>query len=251
MRDDLPSVAILTYHRILPEGRERDFYDLPVSVFVGQIQALARRTVAETDGVFELQGRRRVCLTFDDGTADHHEAASLLAAHGLRGTFFVITGRLGRDGYLSPADVQEMARQGHRIGSHAVSHRRLTKLPIEEVTQEMLGSKRALESLSERRVDWFAPPGGYYSNMTLRAAEAAGYTVVRTMDWGYTTMPLHGRVPCLPVLPRYDLDTFRRLLDGEAPMWLYRLKTWTKRGLGDSLYVWLRNHAAAARKRRP
>lgn len=46
---------------------------------------------------------------------------------------------------MSWGQVREMHRAGMEIGSHGVGHRMLAKLPLEQMTEEVVGSKKALE----------------------------------------------------------------------------------------------------------
>jgi peptidoglycan/xylan/chitin deacetylase (PgdA/CDA1 family) len=237
----MPAV-ILTYHQIVPDGAcGRSFYALSRSGFERQVDVIARRTCGLIDGMIDLDGGHRVCLSFDDGTADHRWAADTLRSRGLVGTFFVITGRLGQDGWLSEADVSMMALQGHRIASHSVTHARLPTLGPGQLAFELTVSKEHLERLTGRVVDWLATPGGYCDDHCVEVAATVGYSVIRTMEWGYPSIPLRGRVPCLPVLPHYDLTMFQRLIEGNAPIWLHRTKQHFKRALGEPLYVRLRD----------
>jgi peptidoglycan/xylan/chitin deacetylase (PgdA/CDA1 family) len=235
--------TLLTYHRIVPNGARESFHDVEASPFEWQLHRLIERTTAMEEGFRLLPERGPVCLTFDDGTTDHRHVAELLSSYGLAGTFFVITGRLGTPGHLSEEDVRAMAAQGHRLASHSVTHRHLTSLSSAELARELADSRGQLEPLTQSPVDWFAPPGGVYSEAVIDAALAVGYKVVRTMDWGYAEFPLWGRVPCLPVLSRYDLATFDRLLEGRAPLWIYEVKNLLKRGIGPKMYQRLRNSA--------
>ena len=61
------------------------------------------------------------------------------------------------------------------------------------------------------------------------------------MDWGYAEFPLCGKVPCLPVMSRYDIAMFDRLLEGRAPLWVHSVKNLLKRGVGPGIYTRLRN----------
>src|ERR1700743_1426776 len=69
-------------------------------------------------GVARAQGEpvTVVSLTFDDGDADQAIAARILAAHQLPGTFYIITGAVGSPGYLTLADIRQLAAQGNEIG---------------------------------------------------------------------------------------------------------------------------------------
>ena len=141
-----------------------------------------------------------VCISFDDGRSDHLKAGELLRELGLTGTFFIITDRLGQEGYLTRHHVKQLAEMGHRIGSHSVSHRHLTKLSMMELDNELISSKKYLEDLTHQTIDWLAPPGGVYNRTVLERALELGYSVFRTMEWGYTDWPLQGRTPCFPIL---------------------------------------------------
>ncbi len=237
----MPVGAVLTYHRIVPDGGRQRFHDVEVTAFERQLHHIAERVTASDRGSRTEPRCGPVYLTFDDGTADHRHAADLLLSHGLAGTFFVITGRLGTPGYLSEEDVRWIAAQGHRIGSHSVTHRHLTALSAAELANELLDSCRRLEALAQRTVDWFAPPAGVYSKAVIDTALRVGYKVVRTMDWGYARLPLRGHVPCLPVLARYDIAMLDRLLEGRAPLWIHAAKNVLKRGVGPGLYHRLRD----------
>jgi|GEM_PF-1971448 len=82
--------------------------------------------------------RAAVSLTFDDGTLDQYEvAAPLLGKAGIRATFFIITGPRGSGVWMDGAhpralfswsDALEIAKQGHEIGSHGISHSDLRRL---------------------------------------------------------------------------------------------------------------------------
>src|SRR5437868_2896315 len=73
-----------------------------------------------------------VSLTFDDGLADQYDARPMLEELGLNATFFVNTGRLGRSGYLTTAQLVELQAAGHEIGGHTVNHARLPAVEADE-----------------------------------------------------------------------------------------------------------------------
>src|SRR5437588_4291094 len=64
-----------------------------------------------------------VFLTFDDGGASFHSPiAGMLEDLGWRGHFFITTDRLGQQAFLTAAQVSDLRRRGHVIGSHSCSH---------------------------------------------------------------------------------------------------------------------------------
>ncbi len=244
-----PAVAVLNYHRILPSELCVGFYDVSDITFIQQMQTLADRVVDSKAGYLSLDNGISVVLTFDDGTEDHFSAAEHLSELGLTGTFFIVSGLADAPNRLSSDQIGALARQGHRIGSHAVNHRKLVGLEHATLWTELTESKQVLEQLTSRPVNWFAPPGGFWSDALVSAAASAGYEVVRTMDWGYSRHPVHGLTPVLPVLPTYDLRGFTNLLEGRAPIWKHRVKTVAKKIVGETLYVHARDGLDSIRRR--
>ena len=74
---------------------------------------------------------------------------------------------MGRSGAL--------ADDGVEIGSHTVSHPRLTRLGDDELRAELLMSRERLEDELGRRCPFLAYPYGDEDSRVHRAAKAAGY----------------------------------------------------------------------------
>ncbi len=238
-------VALLTYHRLVAPGARRAPYDVSFADFRRQMEEVSARVRSVTGPLVQMMDGTHVCMTFDDGTADHLDAAEVLAGQGLPGVFFVIVDRLDSKGCLGRADVRQLAQSGHTIGSHTMSHRRTNKLGFEQRREECERSKAELEDLIGAAVEWFAFPGGAYSLDCLVAAKIAGYKVIRTMEWGYTRFPLEGKVRCWPVFGHRDLAAFRRILEGRARTWPYRIKQAVKTVLPEGAYTRVRDQALA------
>jgi peptidoglycan/xylan/chitin deacetylase (PgdA/CDA1 family) len=230
--------VVITYHR-LPDKKlaKAKFHDLPFGRFREQMELVAKR-------VHSNLTTPNVCIAFHDGTKDHLAAGKLLSELGLKGTFFIVTGWLGQKGFLTRDDVKELARLGHRIGSHTVTHPNLTKLNQDELNKELVESKRTLEDITNQSIDWLAPPGGMYNRSVLERADAQGYFVFSTMEWGYADWPLKGRVSCFPVLALSHPDTFQRILDGKASVWPYVAKNYIKKVIGEDIYSNVRNRSS-------
>jgi peptidoglycan/xylan/chitin deacetylase (PgdA/CDA1 family) len=241
-------VAILNYHRITREHSSGSlFHDVTMVRFQSQMSLLARCAI-ETDGpVHRLRNGRSAVLTFDDSFAEHLTVGMLLQEHGLVGTFSVITGFLGKTGHLCVPDLKHLIVLGHRIASHTVTHRPLPSLSNVQLFAELGDSKAVLEDLTGQAVDWLVPPGGLLCPRSLDVATEVGFKVVRTMEWGYTSLPLVGVVPCLPVLPFFSLCRFERLLDGHARIWLFNIKRHLKSTFGDRIFTACRNVFAGYR----
>lgn len=88
--------------------------------------------------------------------------------------------------------VRELARSGLiEIGSHTLTHRRLTMLAPEEARKEIQESKRRIERELGTNVRWFAYPfglrGGDFNDMHRQFAVAAGYDAIFAASGGALT----------------------------------------------------------------
>ncbi len=126
-----------------------------------------------------------VALTFDDGYADFvQHAVPVLRTHGMTGTVYVVTGRLGgRNEWdegpqleLMTADqVRAVAAEGLEVGSHTVRHVRLAGADAATLTAEIAGSRQALQEVLQDEVPGFCYPYGSFDDAAADAVQAAGY----------------------------------------------------------------------------
>lgn len=233
--------AILTYHRIGEGFATRVAYDVSLVQFREHLLEIAGAAEAMRGPIICLRNGLQTVLTFDDGTACHWTASRVLDEFAIKGVFFVIVDRLGREGYLTRAQLEDLVARGHVIGSHSVSHRRLNRLPAEEVALECGESRRVLANITGQDVTWFAFPGGHLNARAARIAREAGYDVVRTMQWGYATEKNSRLAPTLPIMSFHDRRHVRRMIDGDWPLWPYRMKKAAKWLIPERAYVSLRN----------
>ncbi len=130
--------------------------------------------------------RAQVSITFDDGWASQYDAAlPVLNAYGVRATFYITTAYLDHEeypGFMTAEQVRSLARAGHEIGGHTVTHRDLTTLRAGDLLRELSSSKRTLERVTGTRVTSLAYPFGSYNQAVLRTARLTGYTNGRTVE---------------------------------------------------------------------
>jgi len=142
----------------------------------------AKRFEALLDAV---AGRDDVRITFDDGNAsDVAIGLPALAARGLTATFFVVAGRLGREHFLSAAQVRELRDAGMRIGNHGMRHRAWRGLDAAALDEELRVARRMLEDVVGAPVDEAACPFGAYDRRVVGALRRGGYRRVFTSDRG-------------------------------------------------------------------
>jgi peptidoglycan/xylan/chitin deacetylase (PgdA/CDA1 family) len=127
-----------------------------------------------------------VGLTFDDGYRDVlRGAVPVLRRYGFTATFFVLSGLLGganvwdpppRRELVSADDVRWLAAGGHEIGSHGVSHPRLTEVAPQVLRDEVADSRAAFGRLLGVEPRSFCYPYGWVDQRVVRAVVDAGYS---------------------------------------------------------------------------
>ena len=73
---------------------------------------------------------------------------------------------------------------GIQIGSHSISHPRLTDLPAEQAYEEIERSKTILEHVFGQRLSAFCYPYGAHSRDLVLAVSAAGYRCAMSTRFG-------------------------------------------------------------------
>ncbi len=122
-----------------------------------------------------------VVITFDDGAeTDLIAAAPILKEAGYGATFYITTGFLGKRGYLSQAQVRELADLGFDIGCHSRTHPYLSDLRADQLKSEISEPKVELEQMIGRSVAHFSCPGGRWNPLVVEAVKQAGYQSMAT-----------------------------------------------------------------------
>lgn len=126
------------------------------------------------------QGAEKVVVTlgFDDGRASHRNAQRLLDAHGLSGTFYVNSARLGEPQYLTLDEVHGLQDGGHEVGGHTLDHVDLPLVdPVEQRRQ--ITEDRAQLVAWDLRAESFAYPFGRSTRVAREAVTECGYKTGR------------------------------------------------------------------------
>jgi peptidoglycan/xylan/chitin deacetylase (PgdA/CDA1 family) len=105
-----------------------------------------------------------VSLTFDDGWDNQQTAYSMLAAHGMRGTFYVNSSNIGQPGYLSWAQLTTFNAGGSEIGGHTLTHPDLTTLTSTQAQHEICDDRTAILGHGFVVPDFAYPFGAYDAN---------------------------------------------------------------------------------------
>lgn len=129
------------------------------------------------------RGSKQIALTYDDGPNDPHtlKLLEVLARHSVPATFFMI----GRYARQRPDMVQVVARAGHVIGNHTLTHPLLIFESAARTRTELVECRAALTDAVGEHSNLFRPPFGGRRPATLRIARELGLEPIMWNVTGY------------------------------------------------------------------
>lgn len=168
-------------------------------------------------------GATCVVLTFDDGrSTDYFIVYPLLAQAGLRAEFFVNTATVGTKGYVTWAQMREMARSGMSFQSHGHEHVDLSRLNGRTLERQLSESKKRLEDGLGEPVDFPAVPYGLYNKQVIQVAHEQGYRGVCT-SWSWPASPRQPTINRIGLYRHTSRQEFSGLLAGHLAPYLKRI----------------------------
>ncbi|MBT9372241.1 polysaccharide deacetylase family protein [Rhizobium sp. CSW-27] len=104
-----------------------------------------------------------IAFTFDDFPVSAYEtAAPVLEAAGMRGTFYLATGLMGRTENGQPiataAMAADLAARGHEIGGHTHGHINVQRTPRAALLADVAENEREIRRITRTAAQPFAPP---------------------------------------------------------------------------------------------
>jgi peptidoglycan/xylan/chitin deacetylase (PgdA/CDA1 family) len=153
---------------------------------------------------------KTIIITFDDGYRNNFiEAVPILKEFGFPCTIFIVIDGIGKDNFwhdpktetrvpmLSEAEIQQLINSGFEIGAHTLTHKNLSKIPLEQAKKEITESKIKLENKFKYPICAFAYPygGGAFNEQLREYAKQAGYSFAVSIKQGKADM--EGNPYCL------------------------------------------------------
>ncbi len=231
------TLVVLTYHSIKPRQ---------ISVFEKQMDRLVRAGNPVPANISSplTKGVHHIAVTFDDGFFSFvQNVLPVLQQRKIPATLFVPVGYLGKlpgwiknpnhenaqEIVISEDQLKEIPGDQIIIGSHCVTHPKLTSVESEQAKMEVTESKKRLEAILGREVALLSFPYNDYNDQTVEIAKQAGYAKVFS---NVPTYPI-SKVDCF-LLGRIEVSPD----DWNVEYWL-KLK---------GAYQWLPIAVAAKRK---
>lgn len=143
--------------------------------------------------------RKALALTFDDGPSESTgKVLDLLAAHGVKATFFLI----GANAERLPEAARRIAAEGHEIGNHTYSHSPLYLRHRQFIADDIEAAQRVLEDLAGAPPKLFRAPYGARWFGLREAQQRLGLTGVT-----WSTLGLDWKLPAPAVERRLRRGT--------------------------------------------
>ena len=211
--DQIVEAKVLMYHHVgpLPDNADDTRRGLTVSAenFESQLKYLKDNNyiISTLKELYEMISRgedvsRVIVLTFDDGYSDNFDYAwDTMQKYDVKGTFFIISGKIGQNEYMSEQQIKNLSSFGNEIGSHTVNHPSMKNLSPDQARSELSDSKNALEELSGQSIISFCYPAGKYTDETKLIADEVGYKIAVTTQKG---KPFSTNEPF--EIPRYRIN---------------------------------------------
>lgn len=251
------TVRVLTYHRF--GNLSYDPFCVSQEYFTQQMAYLAKHDLAISLEEFEqyLKGelslsKDSVLVTIDDGFQSLYSIAlPILKQFGIPAVAFITPSLIPETGavnalakdqpepYMDWNEIRQLQNNNVTIGSHAWTHRSLGTLGADEIREEAVRSRQALEDELSQPVTSLAYPFGTradFNNTTVKILEQAGYNCAFTSQHGASRKPFSPyELPRVKVEGGEAMWVFRSLLKGGLDAWrLFDQTLWRLQARDDA-----------------
>lgn len=125
--------------------------------------------------------RRALTMSFDDGKTADIRLAQLFTKYGIKGTFHYNSANIGKDTYVTEADIKEIA-VNHEISAHSRTHPFMDRIPLPFAIEEIADDRKSLEAISGQIVRGMSYPYGAWTQPLIAALRAVGMEYSRTIQ---------------------------------------------------------------------
>jgi peptidoglycan/xylan/chitin deacetylase (PgdA/CDA1 family) len=181
--------VVVYFHRVYPEANRYteitpQLFEYTLDLLLDRFKPLELSDLASWN-LDAFTRKPSFVITLDDGFADNWKwAVPALEKRGLRAVFFVVTGKIEKgDSHaarMSWRQLTHLAKVGHLIGGHSVTHRPLTALSPREVEEEVLVSMAHVRAETSVGAPLFAYPYGRIPEAVSELPDYIGFGTVKS-----------------------------------------------------------------------
>lgn len=219
-----PQVPVLCYHHIF-DGTPTNEYTVNAEKFKQQMKMLSdsgyHSILPDQYYNYLVYGAplppKPFMLSFDDTDEEQFVAARPeMNKYGFKGVFFIMTISIGRPRYMTKEQIKQLSDEGNVIASHTWRHDRVDRFKDSDLIDyrgkktlvndwdfQLINTKKQLEEITGKPVNYFAYPFGIWSKNALPEIEKRGYKLAFQLSEKRD--------------PVYPLMTVRRMI--VAPTW--------------------------------
>jgi peptidoglycan/xylan/chitin deacetylase (PgdA/CDA1 family) len=120
-------------------------------------------------------------ITFDDGMLTQYTYAKpILDKFNFKATFYIICNSVDKENRMNWNNIQTLEEEEHEIGSHSMTHKRLSTLSEEEIRYEIIEAKRCLQEKGFNVTSFSFPYNDGDNNKNILKIVADNYYIART-----------------------------------------------------------------------
>lgn len=214
-----PQDVVVLFHGV-PDFKKMDKY---LNELSSVAELISVEKIFDDSGV-RTKKRPGVAFSFDDGLYSSYVAIKKMEKRSIKCAFFIPTAFIDAvhpshffENYLKQKlnqndrpctweEIRDLAKSGHIIGSHTVTHASLSDLSAHELERELRQSQITLEAQTGQKVNWFANPFGNIESLNKSSIQ----NVLKYYDFCFTGV--RGSTP------RNSRLIMRQSIDIESPI---------------------------------
>ncbi len=227
-------VPVMTYHNIAIAKNDRESANsVSPTAFRHHMEFLKKRgyrVLSLDEYVQGIRSGKDFCckstvITFDDGLLNNYtQALGALEPNRFPAAFFIIVDDVGDSGQMTWDQIKDASQKNMTIGSHTLHHAYLPGISSQKQIREIVDSKKAIEDVLGKPVDYLAYPIGGFSDEIKKIAQEAGYKAAFATNRGVDRF-------------NHDLFELKRIrfknTDTDLVLWMklsgyYNLIRWSK-----------------------
>ncbi len=119
-------------------------------------------------------------MSYDDGKAADRRLVEIFNQYRIKGSFHINSGLLGKGDRIPAAEVANLYK-GHEVSAHTVTHPTIARSPKEQLIEEVMKDRKALEQIVRYPVRGLSYPNGSYNNQIKEMLPYMGIEYARTV----------------------------------------------------------------------